>query len=434
MERASNKRVTIFAIILSLVAVGVLVFGFLVVSSNKVVMLQSISNLYTRFTELDDDQAAILDKLSQNDNIGLRGNFNVTYGKNKYTFNYDYLENKKDSKSNLVVSAKNKKKEILNGNILFQDDNAYLFFKDITPNYYKVVSEYKAIFRSINSDDYDKLVTLLKDSMDSSIKNDDIEKEKATITYGGKEKKVSKLTLVVTNGRVEEIMTKFVKSIKADKSLYADIANCLGVSKKELGKQLDESIKAFSKDKNKELFRYQVYYFGFNKIVQYELYSKDSDTFLQYKVDGKEYINITINGTKYLKLELEKNNKTYSFSGTLLNMIDFTGTLSENLLELKTKLDKEYKLDIVFSNDISNKNFKSIYQITMYAKEGEEEEKELFLIDSNLEYYFGEKIEDSADVSNSLDLDEEAINNLLQSTLGMTLDDLKQLYPIPSMQ
>ena len=133
MEKASNKRVTIFAIILSLVAVGVLVFGFLVVSSNKVVMLQSISNLYSKFTEIDDDEAALLDKLSQNDNIGLRGNFNITSGKNKYTINCDYLENKKDSKSNFTVSAKNKKKEILNGNILFQDDNAYLFLKRCNP-------------------------------------------------------------------------------------------------------------------------------------------------------------------------------------------------------------------------------------------------------------------------------------------------------------
>ena len=134
MERASNRRVTIFAIILSLAAVGVLVFGFLMVSSSKVVMLQSISNLYSKFTDIDEDQAALLDKLAQSDNVGLKGTMNITAGKDKYTFNYDYLENKKDSKASFNINAKKKNKEILNGNVLFQDDSLYLFIKDITPN------------------------------------------------------------------------------------------------------------------------------------------------------------------------------------------------------------------------------------------------------------------------------------------------------------
>ena len=426
MEKTSNRRVTIFAIILSLAAVGVLVFGFLMVSSSKVVMLQSISNLYTKFTEIDDDQAALLDKLYQSNNVGLRGNLNITSGKNKYTFNYDYLENKKDSKSNLVITGKKKNKEILNGNVFFDKDGIYLFLKDVTPNYYKVISEYRAIFRSINSDDYEKLVGLLKDSMESAVKNDDIAKEKTTVKYNGSEKKVTKLTYSFTTKTLEKVMNNFIKSIKADKTLYNDIANCLGISKKELGKQLDSSLKSIKEAKQKELFKYQVYYYGFNKIIQYELYSEENNTF-------KEYINLTINNVNYLKLEFEKNNKTYTFNGEYLNLIEFSGTLSENLLEIVFKLDKEYKLDIVFSNDISEKNFKSIYQITMYSKENDKE-KELFLIDANMEYYFGEKIDSDIDLSTATDLDEDAINTLLQSTLGISLEDLKRDYPIPNIQ
>lgn len=427
MEKSSNKRVTIFAIILSLAAVGVLVFGFMMVSSSKVVMLQSISNLYGKFTNITDDEAALLDKLSQTDNVGLRGNLDLTIGKNKFTVNYDYLENKKDSKSNLAIDVKKEKKELFNGNVLFQDNNLYLFLKDITPNYYKLVSEYVSILKSINSDDYEKLISLLKDSVDSSIKNDDILKEKAIINYNGKDKKVTKLTYVVTNKKIEEIMTKLIKSIKADKTLFNDITNYLGISKKDLQKQLDNELELIKTTKEQEIFRYQIYYYGFNRIVQYELYNKDLNLLLKYKVDNEEYITLTINDTNYFDITISKDNKTYSFNGKVFDTYDFNGTLSENLLELIFKLDKEYKLDVLFSDDISDNNFKSLYQITFYDKSNEKEKK-LFLIDANLEYYFGEKIESDVDISTATLLDEETIDSLLQTNLGISLEELKEKY------
>ena len=147
MER-SSKRVTIFAIILSLVAVGVLVFGFLMVSSSRVVMLQSISNLYGKMTDLPEDTASLIDKLSQSNDVGLKGDFDIKIGESKYSFNIDYLENKKDSKSSLYIDGKKGKKEIINGNMYYDDNTAYMFLNDITPNYYKVASRYYSIFKS----------------------------------------------------------------------------------------------------------------------------------------------------------------------------------------------------------------------------------------------------------------------------------------------
>ena len=429
MEKASSKRVTVFAIILSLMAVLVLVFGFMMVSSNKVVMLQSISNLYGKITDLSDDDANFLDKLSQSTNVGLKSDLELKIGKNKYVLNTDYLENRKDSKSIFSIKGKKNKKEIINGNALFKDKRLYLFFKDVTPNYYEVVSDYVSIFKSISSDDYDNLVTLLKDSIDSSIKNDDIVKEKTTITLNGKDKKVNKLTYTVNTEKVTEILEKFVKSVKADKSLLNNIADYLGISTKKLKKNLDDGLKVIKNEKNKELFSYQIYYYGLNKIVQYELYNKENDMLLQYIVDNKETINFSIKDTNYLKLEVNKKKNTYEFNGTLLSIYNFNGTLTNNLLEVVFKLDKEYKIDVIYSKDNHENSFKNNYQITLNG-----DDKEIFLANATLEYYFGEKIDDDVNLENATMLTEEVLNELLQNNLGMSLEQLQSQFTIPNQK
>ena len=253
MERTSSKRVTIFAIILSLVAVGVLVFGFFMVSSNKVVLLQSISNLYGKFKDISDEESDLLDKLASSDEVGLKGNLNVKIGKNSYSLNYDYLENRKNSRSIVNIVGKNNDSEMLNGSALLSDKNVYFYLKDITPDYYKVASDYISIFKSVSSDDYEKLVSLLKDAIDSSIKNDDILKEKVTIKYNGKEKKVNKLTYSIDTTLIENIFTKFVKSVKADKTLLKNVANYLNISSKELTNKLDDGLELLKSSKKQEL-------------------------------------------------------------------------------------------------------------------------------------------------------------------------------------
>ena len=214
-----NHKVTLFAILLSLISIGVLVFGFSVVSSDKVVMLQSISNLYNKVSSIFEDDLLLLDKIASTDKVGINTKNVLTIGENKYNFNLNYLENANDEISTLNMNF-SKGEEAFATNLVFDKNNRYFSFKDIIPGYYHYDEDgntYNHIFRSLSSNDYDKVLSLLKEVIDNQIDNSKIKKEKVVIKYNEKDKKVSKLTYDMDYNELKTIMTKFLESILKDK-------------------------------------------------------------------------------------------------------------------------------------------------------------------------------------------------------------------------
>ena len=112
-NKKQNRKVTLFACLLSFLSIGLLVFGFTLVSSDKVVMLQSISNLSSRFNQALDSDSLLLDKISSSNNVGIRLNMNTNYQDSTSTLLLDYLENK-EGIENIETSLKRVKNANLN--------------------------------------------------------------------------------------------------------------------------------------------------------------------------------------------------------------------------------------------------------------------------------------------------------------------------------
>ena len=66
INKKQNTRVMIFASFLSIVSIGLLVLGFFLVSSDKVVLLQSVSNLFNKFNNQNESNSILTDKLYSN--------------------------------------------------------------------------------------------------------------------------------------------------------------------------------------------------------------------------------------------------------------------------------------------------------------------------------------------------------------------------------
>ena len=420
-----NHKVTIFAILLSLVSIGILVFGFVLVSSDKVVMLQSISNLYNKVNENIEDDYTLMDKIATSTNIGIKGDMTVKKDNNEYDIAYNYLENSNAKKSNLALKATTLEETLIDTNFILEKDKLLLFIDQVTSEYYYKNFNYKFFVRGLTGETYEKLVSFLKDAVSDSIDNKDIKKEKVTISLDGKDKKVNKLTYTFDNKKLDRVLKKFFTSIKNDKKVLSDISNFFRLSKKTMKKNLDKYRKDLVKE-DREIFSYSTFYYGFNRIVCYDLYLNSKDLLISYKTEkSNSTFKIVKENSEVFSFNSVKDNNTYRFSGIIKNTkldytfelfdidldedldMSFTGTYTKGHLELKT--DK-YQLIIDRGND-SNDSFKFNTAIKLLDKDN----KEIISINDNSEFYFDTEVESyTGDIRNIMELEDkekEEINN-----------------------
>lgn len=402
-SKKQSKKVTIFAIVLSVLSIGLLIFGFMLVSSDKVVMLQSISNLSNKFNYMFEEDNFLLDRLSTAKDIGIKSKLNLEINDMNASLSFNYLENKEDQKSSLTLDT------LLNGEVLFNaslvssDNNAYFFLDNITPHYYHIPFEYVSFMSGLSSKDYDKIFTLLKESVTDYIDNSDIQKEKVKVLYHGKQKKVNKLTYIITNKTVKEIATKLIGSIKEDTTLLNNISSYLKQSKDETIQNFDVFLKSLDYDQEKSLFEYHVYYYGFNQIFAYELQEAKSKITIEYKIDEREMIQISCGEFIFFSLEISKNKNQYDLNGYIQNFgldkYPFTGYVTLDAMKLLFNLDEnDFEIMIHSSKQERDNNYLYQNNITVSSMQ-ENQETQLISLDVDLEYYFNQKVNMSLDNS-----------------------------------
>lgn len=428
--KKQNNKVTIFAIILSFISIGLLIFGFFLVSSDKVVMLQSISNLSSKFEKLFDDNE-LFDKLATSKDLGIKTNLALTSDYANASLVVDYLENKEDKKSKLNLDLSLNEEKLLSVDGVLANNNVYLYAKDITPTYYYTALEYVSVLSSLKGNDYDKIMSLLKDTVKDSIDDDDIKKDKVEITYNGKTKKVNKLSYAITNKLVSDIITNYINALEKDKHLLENIAGYIGKTTDEVKNELDNFKKELTYDKVEIGCYYNVYYYGFNKIVKYELVDVDNKPILSYQIDGKEKIDFYANEVNIISLEVTNNKTQYDFSGFIINTeennekIEFNGNVKGDTLTLMLVKDEvTVKLVITSTIDIKESNYiyKTKIDLSIISSD---EEVSIGTLDINIEYYFNEKVD--VDLSNSVDISlitEEDITNIYSNLFNHPLYQL----------
>ena len=415
-SKKQNHKVTIFAIVLSLVSIGVLVFGFTMLSSDKVVMLQSVSNLYNKFNANFDGDTSILDMLFANNDIGINATTTIKNGEEEYIIKSDYLENISDKNTLLNLNVSLGEEEMLNGKALLTDSKLYANFSGITEDFYYGNFDYKYIIRSLDSNDYDKLASLLKSAIDSSISNKDIKKEKVNINYEGKDKKVNKLTYTINKKELKEMANELIKSIKKDKDLMKNIADVLDIKTKDLKNELDNFLKKIDKLENKNFYSYSTYYYGFNKIVQYDLYDYKSEYLFSYKAE-KNQDNISVSKKDKKVFTLVKDTVKNTFTGNLdltdsdfiseefneyKKNYEFTGSHKDN--HLKLTVNDNTEIDLKDKSD--DKTYNYVLTIKKFATE-DDKKVEIYKLNSDIEIYFNKKIDiDDIELDESKKYDE----------------------------
>lgn len=423
-NKKQNRKVTLFACLLSFLSIGLLVFGFTLVSSDKVVMLQSISNLSSRFNQALDSDSLLLDKISSSNNVGIRLNMNTNYQDSTSTLLLDYLENKEDKKSRLDFTVSKENEKILDLDMSLYQKNLYFFIENITPSYYYTAFNYYSLLSSLSSSDSDKLLSLLKESVTDYIDNDSITSQKVNITYHGKSKKVNKLTYQITNKTVYDILASFIHSVQTDTSLYNNVSSYLKLSKEELDEKCNLLLTQIGKDNKTVLYNYRVYYYGFNQIVSYELEDVTNKVVLKYQKDDKDILEVKKEDTVVLSINISKNKNQYDFEGFINSdkKYDFTGNIKNNTITVFYHDNEDsYQFSLTLKKDVKDNSFSYDYDINVLLN------KETFFTSKiNFTYYFNKKIED-INYTNSIsisDITEEDFNTILEQLKNHPLYDL----------
>lgn len=423
-NKKQNRKVTLFACLLSFLSIGLLVFGFTLVSSDKVVMLQSISNLSSRFNQALDSDSLLLDKISSSNNVGIRLNMNTNYQDSTSTLLLDYLENKEDKKSRLDFTVSKENEKILDLDMSLYQKNLYFFIENITPNYYYTAFNYYSLLSSLSSSDSDKLLSLLKESVTDYIDNDSITSQKVNITYHGKSKKVNKLTYQITNKTVYDILASFIHSVQTDTSLYNNVSSYLKLSKEELDEKCNQILTQIGKDNKTVLYNYRVYYYGFNQIVSYELEDVTNKVVLKYQKDDKDILEVKKEDTVVLSISISKNKNQYDFEGFINSdkKYDFTGNIKNNTITVFYHDNEDsYQFSLTLQEDIKDNSFSYDYDINLLLNK-----ETVFTSKINFTYYFNEKIED-INYTNSTsisDITEEDFNTILEQLKNHPLYNL----------
>ena len=423
-NKKQNRKVTLFACLLSFLSIGLLVFGFTLVSSDKVVMLQSISNLSSRFNQALDSDSLLLDKISSSNNVGIRLNMNTNYQDSTSTLLLDYLENKEDKKSRLDFTFSKENEKILDLDMSLYQKNLYFFIENITPSYYYTAFNYYSLLSSLSSSDSDKLLSLLKESVTDYIDNDSITSQKVNITYHGKSKKVNKLTYQITNKTIYDILASFIHSVQTDTSLYNNVSSYLKLSKEELDEKCNQLLTQIGKDNKTVLYNYRVYYYGFNQIVSYELEDVTNKVVLKYQKDDKDILEVKKEDTVVLSINISKNKNQYDFEGFINSdkKYDFTGNIKNNTITVFYHDNEDsYQFSLTLKEDIKDNSFSYDYDINVLLNK-----ETVFTSKINFTYYFNEKIED-INFTNSIsisDITEEDFNTILEQLKNHPLYDL----------
>lgn len=403
-KKSSRNHMTVFAIILSVLSIGLLTVGFFALSSPKTIVLQSISNwsgLLKESSNLEDDW--LVQKIASSDKVGLKeelsldlgDSFQLDFGKMGVTL--DYNDDKKNKESSFQAKLQVGKDSLdLDG--VLSDNKIYTKIKDVLEPYYFTQFEYISLFENSDSIDSEKLVDIVFDNIKENINDKDFKKSKETVFLGDNAKKTNKISYEVTSWKLSKVCLDILEDIKNDKDLMKSFTEI----DEEFATSIDEAIKELKKvekEKDEVLFYYNVYYYGFNNIVMEEL--SDNKEAIQYyhydNVHEFKIANIESNTNFFtLKTEQQKD-KSFKISGFIVTY-KYTGTYKKEedkkSLSLTLELDSQQEITLDITSNIKKleDSYQSSGEIVITGKSGGVDLGEKIKLTSNLTYTFGKDV------------------------------------------
>lgn len=126
---------------------------------------------------------------------------------NNLNIKIDYQVDTNAKKMQMLLDSHYKDKELLAASMNIENDNAYIFLKDIYSKYLLVPSEgLDKMFKTFeNTKDYEIVLKYFKNAFKKSLKDEYFTKENTSISLNGKNVKVSKNNLVLNEKNITEI-------------------------------------------------------------------------------------------------------------------------------------------------------------------------------------------------------------------------------------
>jgi len=231
-DNQKNKNIVLLMIvILSVVSIFLLGLIFYLISSSKIVLLQSVTHLTNNTKEvIVESNNNYIEKMMENQQIEKIIN--------EYNLNFSYI----------------------------------------------------SLLEDIEIKDYEKVTDTFYLFLKKEIDKNEISSDKKKITLNDKDKKVTKLSYRVTKNKLNSILSSTIDEILSDNKLLDSLSDVYGDNFKS-------SLVSYKNDLNNasyDYFNYNIYYYGFNNIVLYEI--ENSDYCVQlYNHDSEERIIVLEN-------------------------------------------------------------------------------------------------------------------------------------------
>jgi len=407
-KKTKNRNMAIFAVILSVISIGLLVGGFYVLSSPKTIVLQSISNWGNLLKEgASSKETKFLENITSHDQVQLKENISLKVdsildlGFENADINILYNDDFKAKKSNMNLQFLLDQNQ-LDLDYFLMNDKMYMKLKDVFDKYYYTDMEYVSFIHDANKVDSEKMIDIIFDALKNGVNDKDFKKSKETISLGDKTKKTTKISYNVTSKKLYQVGIDILTAIKNDKDLMALMSN--GQSKEEIASEIDQLISMLKqglKEEEVHVFTYNVYYYGFNNIVMEE-FDFDGTAFQYYHYDKIDEIKILDLASKnsYFTMKMEEEKNDTKISGFIVTY-PYQGSYQkkDNSTTVKLSFDMgdgaHLDLEMNGTNKESDNNYQEQIDIKIGGQENGTDLENMIQLSIKTEYSFDQKIDTS---------------------------------------
>jgi len=356
----SNKKLIAILLVAIIAVVGVYFVFLKKNSSPKSIFTKAINKEYEKFMdafEVDEkklDKAVVVDQKIDFD-IDIDKSIIGADGKkmidelNKLGLSVTTAFDSKKSEGIFDLAATYDKKDLIALALYLTENKGYVELKNLFDKYIEVDMDSSELLNVSSTASFDKkdakyLVKSVKDNLLDSLEEKQFKKSTEKIDVNGKETKLSKITLGLSEKDANQLAIKFIKNVKEDKKFIKIMAKQLDMKESDLKEMLNQSVKSLEENKDlstEDILFISVYAKG-NNPIGFGLEAEDAE--FRIIEDNKNKSTLTVKSGEveipFVIEKVEKGNTTeYKVS------VDFQGLkASISLKSEEIKKDKEYKL------------------------------------------------------------------------------------------
>ncbi len=407
VPKENKTKTTLALVVIIILFLGLLYVTFTYFTNPKKKVVDSINKFYQNFTEKMSSNKA--KGIMSNNIVGTNGKLSIELNSpdgaldkfKNIDLSYDYKEDKEKNRASLSFDSSVNEEKFLEILALAKDDKLYFDLKNLLDKYYYVDYTFVPLLKSDDVSDILYITDIFKENVVKNITNDLFTKSNVEIDLDGKNVKVTKYTMNISNDLINKILTSSLNQIKNDKKAIDILAKYSEQESSKITETIDEALNNVNEDKSTYSIEYNMYVKNFINIVKHEIKIEDTSLAYQQYNDIKEYV-ISNDSTNFVDIKVNTKNRT--ISGDISN-VKLNGTYTNDNVKLSlTDGNQTINLDCTNNETLNNEEYGINMNLNMSVLSGKEE---VFTAVINFKNTTSkeEKI-DNVDVSKSVSADE----------------------------